>query len=127
MGEDLWRQYLALAELGRGDDLALLKEKSNQLEVKWSEAGRRRINLDPGFVDVDKLVLASTKSASHRLPIGRGIYAESTLRFEYGRFEPWPYTYPDYRQDLAIEFFSRVRRRLKAQRRARRAGRRGGR
>jgi len=125
MGSDLWRQFVALAALRPSIDLVALKQTTNRIEDGWA-AGGRRVNLDPGYVDVDKLVLASTKAAAHRVHLGCGIHAECALRFENRRFEPWSYTYPDYRTPRAIEFFTRARRRLKQQRRAAtETGRRG--
>lgn len=118
MGTELWRRFAALQALVPSVGLVDLKEATNRLEERWREGGGRRVNLDPGYVDVDKLVVASTKAAAHRLHLGRGIHAECALRFENGRFEPWSYTYPDYRTPAAVEFFTRVRRRLKQQRRA---------
>jgi hypothetical protein len=116
MGDPLWRQFVALATPRPSADLVALKESTNDLERRW-DAGGRRVNLDPGYVDVDKLVLASTKAAAHRIHLGRGIHAECALRFEDGRFQPWSYTYPDYHAPAALAFFTRVRRRLKQQRR----------
>ncbi len=117
MGGGLCRQFVALAALADSESLAALKETTNRLEARWRDVGRR-VNLDPGYVDVDKLVLASTKPAAHRIHLRRGIHAECALRYEDGRFAPWSYTYPDYRTPGALEFFTRVRRRLKQQRRA---------
>jgi hypothetical protein len=65
--------------------------------------------LDPGYVTLAKMVLATTKDFAHRLYLGDGIYAESTLRFRKKQFEPWEWTYPDYRTDEYREFFGRVR------------------
>ena len=76
---------------------------------------RRRVNLDPGYVDQAKLVLATTKDRQHRLYLGRGIYGEVTLRFTGGRFEPWEWTYPDYRTPEYRVFFETVRRRYRQQ------------
>jgi uncharacterized protein DUF4416 len=81
-------------------------------------AGRgrqRRINLDPGYIDLAKLVLATTKDQQHRLYLGQGIYAEVTLRFTGGRFVPWDWTYPDYRTAEYLAFFDAVRQRYRQQ------------
>ena len=69
----------------------------------------RTVNIDPGYITLSKLVLASTKDYSHRIYIGKGIYAETTLRFIHGSFKPIDTTYPDYRTQLAIDFFNRTR------------------
>jgi hypothetical protein len=59
-------------------------------------AGRRRVDVDPGYLTRTKLVLATTKDYAHRVYLGRGIYAEVTLSYRQGAFHPWPWTYPDY-------------------------------
>jgi hypothetical protein len=90
-----------------------MKLKTNDLEERWRAAQGRQVNLDPGYVGYTKLVLASTKDASHRVYLGQGIYAEATLQFVRGSFQPWPYTYRDYAEPAAIEFFNRVRERYR--------------
>lgn len=104
-----------------GDPSAERRSEYRRAEQQRGDRGAavaRRVNIDPGYVDVDKLVLASTKAAAHRVHLGRGIHAECALRFEDGHFQPWSYTYPDYCTPAALAFFTRVRRRLKQQRRA---------
>lgn len=117
MGADLWRQYVALLPLEPPDGLAARKLATNQLEDDWRREGRRQVNLDPGYLDFNKVVLASTKDAAHRIYLGHGIYAEATLRFVSGSFQPWPYTYPDYAAPETLRFFNGVRMRYVAQRR----------
>src|SRR5262245_59049419 len=109
MGPELWRQYLALDALMAPSDLAELKQLTNRLEERWRGAAGRSVNVDPGYLDLLRVVLASTKDAAHRVAIAPGIYAEATLHFARGRFEPWPYTYPDYAGEQAREFFTRAR------------------
>lgn len=120
LGRHPWRQYVAHDTLHDPGELAVRKVAANELEGRWRKHGGRAVNLDPGYVDLQKLVLASTKDASHRIYVGSGVFAEATLRFVAGRFAPWPYTYRDYAEDEALEFFTRVRARYRAQlRRAR--------
>ena len=116
MGAVLWRQYLALDDPMAPDDLAELKRLTNALEERWRGARGRAVNLDPGYLDLLRVVLASTKDAAHRVGLGAGIYAEATLHFVHGCFEPWPYTYPDYAGADAIAFFNGVRERWRAER-----------
>jgi hypothetical protein len=78
----------------------------------------RPVNLDPGLVRLDSVVLASTKPAAHRLRIGPGIHAEVTLVYERGAFRPLPWTYPDFRTAGYAEYFELLRDRLKELRRA---------
>jgi hypothetical protein len=121
MGSDLLKQFFAFAQLVDPEQLATIKHQTNALETAYQDLGRhpvsRPLNLDPGYLDEGKLVLASTKDHAHRLYLGRGIYGEVTLRYEVGRFLPWPWTYPDYRRPDYHAFFADARaalRRLKA-------------
>jgi len=109
MGPSLLRQFLSFQRLVSPEELAEIKLATNLLEDGLSFNSRRRVNLDPGYVDMSRLVLATTKDASWRVYLGRGIWAESTLRFQKGSFCPWEWTYPDYRSAEAIAFFNLVR------------------
>jgi len=123
MGSDLKRAFVSFAELHAPDVLAGVKRETNALEAKIAEQCEgldlpRPVNLDPGYVDPGKLVLATTKDRSHRIYIGQRMYAEVTLHFAGGAWQPWPWTYPDYRRPGYHEFLMRVRERLRQQRRA---------
>jgi len=115
MGESIWRQYVVLTELICPEALVEWKFATNKLEERWRTERGRRVNIDPGYVDYNKLVLASTKDAAHRVYLGRGIYAEATLRFVHGSFEAWSHTYLDYASEDAVEFFNDVRARYAMQ------------
>lgn len=115
MGEEIWRQFLAMHNLEPADELAVQKLGTNDLEACWRTSRGRQVNLDPGYLDLNKLVLASTKDAAHRVYLGDGIYAEATLRWARGTFAAWPYTYPDYASEHAVAFFNRVRQRYREQ------------
>jgi hypothetical protein len=123
MGPGLKRLFLSFEQPSHPEALAGIKHETNAIEEKIAEQCAaldipRPVNLDPGYVDLAKLVLATTKDRSHRIYIGQRMYAEVTLHFENGRWQPWPWTYPDYRRAEYHEFFARVRERLVAQRRA---------
>ena len=109
MGSSLWRQFVAFERPVSPGDLARVKRRSNALEERWRDASGRRVNIDPGVLDLNKVILASTKDAAHRIYLGEGIYAEATLRFERGSFRPYAYTYPDYAAPEAVDFFNAVR------------------
>jgi hypothetical protein len=122
MGADLRRRFVSHEHLIDPGDLPDIKLQANALEAELAQStgdgSRRAINLDPGYVDQAKLVLATTKDFAHRLYLSRGIYAEVTLRFRNGQFEPWEWTYPDYRTEGCRSFFLEVRRRYREQLRA---------
>jgi hypothetical protein len=96
MGAPLLRRFVSMRALMDPGDLARLKLRTNALERAWSQGGRRAVNLDPGYLAGAKFVLATTKDYAHRIYLGEGIYAEVTLLYRGGAFEPLPWTYPDY-------------------------------
>jgi len=120
MGSGLLRQWILSERRIGQEEIAGIKVRTNAIEDEWrgedseDEAGGRRVNIDPGYVTWTKVALATTKDYAHRLYLGSGIYAEVTLTWRNrggsGRgFEPWPWTYPDYRERAALEFFDAVR------------------
>jgi hypothetical protein len=108
-GEHLLRQFVTFFELIDPARLPEVKLFTNALEQKLASGGQRQVNIDPGYIDLSKLVLATTKNHQHRLYLGQGIYGEVTLRFTRGSFRPWEWTYPDYRTEHYVGFFNEVR------------------
>jgi Domain of unknown function (DUF4416) len=104
MGPNLIKQLLAFQQLVSPEQLASIKLHTNQLERELADAGEypepRPLNLDPGLLTLGKFLLATTKDQAHRIYLRDGIYAEVTLRFQSGEYEPWPWTYADYREPL---------------------------
>jgi hypothetical protein len=115
-GENILRQFVSIEKLIDAGKLAKIKHKTNKLEQKLAKQSvsdlLRPVNLDPGIIEPSKLILATTKNYSHRIYIGKKIYAEVTLIFDRGKWKPFEYTYPDYGQDCYHDFFSEVRKRL---------------
>lgn len=111
MGANLWRGFWALQNLRGPEEIAATKLETQIIENKFREpsSGGRRVNLDPGYLDTLKAVLASTKNAQQRIYLHSGIYAEATLFYHHGGFHGAPYTYPDYVTPPAREFFSNLR------------------
>lgn len=113
MGSPLLRRFYSFKEVIAPDNLPAIKHTTNRLEKELAralpQAPPRPVNLDPGFVCLSKLVLATTKDHAHRVYVGAGIYGESTLHWRDGAFQPWEWTYPDYRREECREFFARVR------------------
>lgn len=114
MGGTLKRQFLSFDQLFDLDGLGEIKTKTNQIEQKFLDGDNRKINIDPGYVDLAKLVLFSTKDYSHRLYAGNNIFAEVTLYYKDGSFQPWPWTYPDYRTKEYIDIFNSIRDKYRA-------------
>jgi hypothetical protein len=110
MGTPLFRRMLTYKELINQDELPEIKLATNRLEQSLAQNGRRRVNIDPGYLLYERFVLASGKNFSHRIYIGRNIYADLTLIYQGGGFAKLPWTYPDYADQPMLEFLTRVRR-----------------
>ncbi len=114
MGSGLLKTYLTFKRPVATESLAELKHLTNALEAESAREGRRRCNLDPGYLTRDKLVLASTKDFYHRIHLGKGIFAEVTLHYRQGVFRHFSWTYPDYREREIQQFLSRARKDIHA-------------
>ncbi len=96
MGENIERFFLCFSHLVYPDQLAKIKTMTNELEMVFADQGKRKINLDPGLISENNLVLATTKNRSHRIAIGMGLYAEVTLVYQNHKWQSFPWTYADY-------------------------------
>ena len=105
MGENLKKLFLSLHGLIDARKLADFKIWAMKKEVFYAIEGRRRLNIDPGYVDTHHLVLASSKRRGGRLPIGNGVYAEIEYLYLYGGFRSLYWTYADYREKENVRFF----------------------
>jgi len=115
-GPNILKQFVTVEKLIDPGKLAKIKHKTNKLEQKLAQKMDidlpRPVNLDPGLIEPSKMVLATTKNYSHRIYIGKKMYAEVTLIYDKGKWRPFDYTYPDYRQQCYHDFFNKVRTRL---------------
>jgi hypothetical protein len=109
MGSGLLKRYLAFGRTIAPDAVAGVKVFTNRLEREFARNGKRTVNIDPGYLTNDKLVLASTKNFFHRIYLGKGIHAEVTLHFRKGRYRYFSWTYPDFREPAVQEFLMKVR------------------
>ena len=129
MGSPLYRQFVAFEELRDADVLVEAKLAANEIERAFAvntaansaavapvatrtNATCRPINLDPGYIESAKLVLASMKNFSHRIYMGRGVFGEVTMQYRHGTWEPLPWTFPDYASGRYFGFLDQVRERL---------------
>jgi len=110
MGQPLYRRLVAFKDLVDQERLPDIKHQTNDLETAFTCDGRRSVNIDPGYLLLERLVLATGKNFSHRIYLRRGIYADLTLIYRKGRFESLPWTYPDYADRRLQDFLFKVRR-----------------
>jgi len=115
MGWPLHRRFISFEQLIAPDDLVRIKLQTNELERKTEVDGKRRVNIDPGYIGLERLVLATGKNYVHRIYLGRGIFADLTLVYKKGSFRPLEWTYRDYADPGVIDMFNQVRRRYTEQ------------
>jgi len=121
MGDSIVRQFLSFEKLVYPGRLAEIKVDTNQMEQIEAVDRCRRINIDPGYLTLASVVLATTKDASFRVYLGKGIFAQTTLCYRDNTFQPYEWTYKDYRDERHIAFFNRVRDKYRQQMQAVRA------
>ena len=117
MGSGLKKQFFAFEQFVAAERLVEFKLQTNGWEAEYAAGGHhvepRPLNLDPGYITLAKLVLASTKDHCHRICLGRGIFAEVTLHFQNGGWQTSAWTYPDYKRGDVQQFFVQCREYLK--------------
>lgn len=107
-GEGLRRIY-SFKNTVAPDRQADIKIRTNEIEAAFSVDGKRKINLDPGFINHGRLMLATTKETGFRVPLKDGIYTELTLFYARGAWQKFPWTYRDYQSERVQRFITEVR------------------
>ena len=115
MGWPLHRRFISFKTLIRPADIVEIKWKTNTLEKRYARNGNRKVNIDPGYIALERVVLATGKNYTHRIYLSKGIYADLTLIFQKGSFSPLAWSYKDYSDPEVIGFFNAVRERYKRQ------------
>ncbi|MCL4243698.1 MAG: DUF4416 family protein [Candidatus Dadabacteria bacterium] len=109
MGKGLMRVFTAYKRLIPRETIRDVKIFTNEVEKVFSYDGGRTINLDPGYIAEEHLILATGKGFSHRPYLGGGVYADLTLMYVNDEWKPLDWTYPDYRKPETMELFTKLR------------------
>lgn len=114
IGKNLFKVFYSFERLIPREDIVTVKLATNRLEKKLTarigEKGpARRINIDPGYLTLSNVYLASCKEFFHRTYLWRGVYLENEYRYVGRQFQPWDWTYPDYKKMDYLDFFHQVR------------------
>ncbi len=121
MGDIIDRVFYSFERLIEADRLSEIKRQTNELEAELAPLMaplKRPVNLDPGYIEQAKVVLASTKNFYHRIYLEGGIFAEVTMHFKNNTYQFFPWTYPDYQSKAYQEFFLKIRQIYRSQLRA---------
>lgn len=117
MGAPLFRKIISFADLINPKEIAPIKIFTNEIEDRLALHHKRRLNLDPGYMDYNKVVLASAKYNGQKIYLDLGIYADPTLWYEHGAFRAYPYSFPDFKTGMYHAAFLHIRALFKGQRR----------
>ena len=109
MGRPLFRRLIAFRQLVSPGMLVEVKLACNGLEDQFRESAGRQLNLDSGYLDHNKMVLASAKGLGQKIYVAQGIYADLVARFRQGRFQPFEWTFPDFKDGRYDEELTNIR------------------
>jgi hypothetical protein len=115
MGWPLHRRFVSFKRLIRPEAIVEIKIQTNELEKRYLQEDRRKVNIDPGYIALERLVLATGKNYTHRIHLSKGIYADLTLVFHQGSFQTLAWTYRDYADPAVIGYLNDVREHYKNQ------------
>ena len=120
MGNPLPKRLWAFDTLINPDALPKIKCVTNDWETEFKAFAdspvERPLNIDPGYIDLGKLILASTKDHAHRIYLSESIFAETTLMYTQKQWKMLPWTYPDYQSAGYQKFLTQCREYLKTKR-----------
>ena len=119
MGKNLLRRLVSFERLISPEQIVICKLFSNVVENRFQQSNSRTINLDPGYLDYYKLVLASTKYGGQKIYLGSGIYADMTLVMYKGVWDSFPWGFPDFKSGRYDDALSAIRNIYKEQMKAR--------
>ena len=115
MGWPLHRRFISFSGLIPAEELVKVKLATNEFEKEYLDHGNRQVNIDPGYISAERLILATGKNYIHRVYLTKGIYADLTLLFKKGGFRSVEWTYPDYANPDIIDYFNEIRKTYMAQ------------
>lgn len=109
MGKNLMKKFIVFKEMISMDELADIKIFTNGIEDKFAKDRKRVINLDPGYLNKEQLVLASVKGSAYKVYLDKGIYAHLILIFKKNSCIELNRTFPDFREKKVQDFFIKIR------------------
>jgi hypothetical protein len=108
MGDPLFRQFVSFQGLLAPEKLPEIKRFTNRLEKRLSHAGKRTVNIDPGFISDANVIIATCKNHYHRVPLRQGIYAHLEYVLKNKQLHCLPWTYPDFQSAAYLDYFRKL-------------------
>ena len=107
MGKPLFKKFVITDKVVKKDRIKELKLKTVEIEGKFKIESKRTVNVDPFLIDIDQLIIPTTKYRGNRIYLGDGIYLEMELWYYGGSYQPFLWSYLDYKE--YIPFFNKIR------------------
>lgn len=114
MGKNLKRCIVSFERSISPEDLPKAKKWSQKVENKFRAGGRRRVNIDAGYMDTCKVVLISGKFGGHKIALTKDCYADMIMDYQKGNFLPMPWCFPDFASGVYNKSLLEIRALLKA-------------
>lgn len=108
MGDKLQRRVVSFKNLISPSNIFDFKARTIAIENKYRLEGKRRVNIDPGYVDHHKVVLASGKGGGHMIMQAQGVYVDLLLWYNKG-WQLLPWAYPDFRDGTYFSDLTKIR------------------
>jgi len=118
MGPAIERTIISFSRPGEAPDLPRIKLATTAIEQEFAAGEGRTVNIDPGYIDYFKAVLASFKEGPQKIYLGQGVYADPVLMYQDGAWNVLPWSFPDFRTGRYTEDFDAIRKLYRAARRA---------
>ena len=109
IGNELFKVFISFKRLINREKIAKIKLLTNIFEKTTSGKKKRIINIDPGYITLSNVFLASCKDYFHRIYLTKGVYLENELKYINKKYEAWDWTYPDYKKPEYLDFFYNIR------------------
>lgn len=110
LGTNLFRHLVSFEQLISPEQLTSIKLYTNDIESSLArQDGTRRVNIDPGYISLWHVILATCKRFAHRPYLRDGVYADLTLIFRGKTFTPLAWTFPDYGSTGMISILNTMR------------------
>jgi len=112
-GKDLRKRFLSFKRSFDLEKLPDAKLFCSEIEKIYSKGGKRLVNIDPGYITNNSVVLASFKERAHRIYLREGVYADLEMVFENNEWHAFRWTFPDIQEIKIKEFLKKAKEKIK--------------
>ena len=109
-GKSLKKRFIIFKKTINREELVKIRIYTQDLEDKLKKRNKRIVNIDPGYMTKDNLIMASLKEQPYKICLGNGIFGHMIFMFKKNDVIPFRHTFPDYLAQK--EFFINARKSL---------------